>query len=156
ELSRTGRSHDDSLPDDAADDGLVPRLSSRAGTLHPSLGAGDDDGMEARRPPERARSRARSAVSRPFGDDMHRLSQVAVMTQDDRRASLERYLRLLEADDVSRRDFVKLLGASAALAGIDAWTRMPSDRILPDVTQPELTPGISTHYATAMVVDGYA
>src|SRR5215831_13963861 len=60
------------------------------------------------------------------------------------------------ADDLSRRDFVKLLGASAALAGLDGCTRMPASNILPYVNQPELTPGIPQYYATSMVLDGYA
>jgi molybdopterin-containing oxidoreductase family iron-sulfur binding subunit len=61
------------------------------------------------------------------------------------------------ADDLSRRSFVKLLGASMALAGLDGCTRMPGEHILPWVHQPpELTPGVPLHYATSMAVDGYA
>ena len=75
---------------------------------------------------------------------------------DDRRASLESYLRFIGDDDLSRRDFMKLLGASMALAGLGGCTREPVEKILPYVNQPELTPGVPRHYATAMVVDGYA
>jgi molybdopterin-containing oxidoreductase family iron-sulfur binding subunit len=58
---------------------------------------------------------------------------------------------------MSRRAFVKLLGASAALAGLGACTRAPAEKILPYGRQvPELTPGIPLHYATSMVVGGYA
>jgi hypothetical protein len=46
------------------------------------------------------------------------------------------------SEDVSRRTFVKLLGASVALAGLDGCTRMPASNILPYVNQPELTPGV--------------
>src|SRR5438552_5498000 len=74
---------------------------------------------------------------------------------DDRRASLESYLRFIGDDDLSRRDFMKLLGASMALAGLGGCTREPVEKILPYVNQPELTPGVPRHYATAMVVDGY-
>jgi molybdopterin-containing oxidoreductase family iron-sulfur binding subunit len=64
---------------------------------------------------------------------------------------------LNEGDDLSRRGFLKLLGASLALAGLDGCTRMPAEKILPYVNQPpELTPGIPVHYATSMVVDGFA
>src|SRR4051794_17577848 len=58
--------------------------------------------------------------------------------------------------DVSRRNFVKLLGASIALAGLDGCTRMPASNILPYVNQPELTPGVPQYYATSMVFEGYA
>jgi len=58
---------------------------------------------------------------------------------------------------MSRRAFMKLLGASAALAGLDACTRAPAEKILPYGRQtPELTPGIPLHYATSMVLGGYA
>src|ERR671932_2365454 len=60
------------------------------------------------------------------------------------------------ADALSRRSFVKLLGASIALAGLDGCTRMPAADILPYVDQPELTPGVPRYYATAMVLDGFA
>ncbi|HYT66647.1 MAG TPA: 4Fe-4S dicluster domain-containing protein [Vicinamibacterales bacterium] len=60
------------------------------------------------------------------------------------------------ADTVSRRGFVKLLGASIALAGLDGCTRMPASNILPYADQPELTPGIPQYYATSMVLDGFA
>ena len=62
-----------------------------------------------------------------------------------------------DGDDVSRRGFLKLLGASLALAGLDGCTRLPAEKILPYVSQPpELTPGIALHYATSMVLDGFA
>src|SRR5437763_10284999 len=61
----------------------------------------------------------------------------------------------MEEEDLSRRDFMKLLGASMALAGLGGCTREPVEKILPYVNQPELTPGVPRHYATAMVVDGY-
>ncbi|HVH13130.1 MAG TPA: hypothetical protein VM759_08765, partial [Longimicrobium sp.] len=60
-------------------------------------------------------------------------------------------------DGLSRRAFVRLMGASAALAGLDACTRLPRERILPYVDQPpEVTPGLPRFYATSMVLDGYA
>jgi molybdopterin-containing oxidoreductase family iron-sulfur binding subunit len=60
-------------------------------------------------------------------------------------------------DELSRRGFLKLLGASMALAGLDGCTRMPGEHILPWVHQPpELTPGTPLHYATSMSLDGFA
>ncbi|HEX6964287.1 MAG TPA: TAT-variant-translocated molybdopterin oxidoreductase, partial [Gemmatimonadaceae bacterium] len=61
------------------------------------------------------------------------------------------------AEGMNRRSFFKLLGASLALAGVGACTSMPEEKILPYVNQPpEITPGIPLHYATSMVLDGYA
>jgi Fe-S-cluster-containing dehydrogenase component len=60
-------------------------------------------------------------------------------------------------DDLTRRSFLKALGASIALAGLDGCNRIPAEKILPFVTQPpEFTPGVAVHYATSMVLDGYA
>jgi molybdopterin-containing oxidoreductase family iron-sulfur binding subunit len=60
------------------------------------------------------------------------------------------------ADDVSRRHFVKIMGASFALAGLGACTKQPVEKIVPYVKQPpELTPGKPLYYATAMPMDGY-
>src|SRR5207248_113753 len=45
-------------------------------------------------------------------------------------------------NDVSRRRFLKLMGASFALAGLNACTRQPVEKIVPYVKQPEeLVPG---------------
>jgi molybdopterin-containing oxidoreductase family iron-sulfur binding subunit len=50
----------------------------------------------------------------------------------------------------SRRSFLTLMGASAALAGL-AGCRRPVEKIVPYVTQPEeVTIGKPTHYATTM------
>ncbi|HEX6630234.1 MAG TPA: twin-arginine translocation signal domain-containing protein, partial [Gemmatimonadaceae bacterium] len=59
--------------------------------------------------------------------------------------------------ELSRRDFMRLLGASAALAGVYGCTKRPDEPILPYVNQPpELTPGVPRYYATAMTLDGLA
>ena len=60
-------------------------------------------------------------------------------------------------DPVSRRTFVKLMGASLALAGVTACTRQPTEKIVPYVRQPEeIVPGRPLFFATAMTVGGYA
>jgi len=58
---------------------------------------------------------------------------------------------------MSRRGFIQILGASAALASLDAC-RPPRHKILPYVRQPEkaLPPGAAVHYATALSLSGYA
>ncbi|MBN2227623.1 MAG: TAT-variant-translocated molybdopterin oxidoreductase [candidate division Zixibacteria bacterium] len=51
---------------------------------------------------------------------------------------------------VSRRDFLAVMGASLALAGL-AGCRRPVEKIIPYVAQPEeIIPGIANYYATTM------
>jgi MoCo/4Fe-4S cofactor protein with predicted Tat translocation signal len=58
-------------------------------------------------------------------------------------------------DPVGRRNFLKLMGASLALAGVNACTRQPSEELVPYVRQPEeLVPGKPLFYATAMPMSG--
>ena len=56
-----------------------------------------------------------------------------------------------------RRNFLKLMGASLALAGLSACTRQPNEFIMPYVRQPEdLIPGRPLFYATATTLNGVA
>jgi MoCo/4Fe-4S cofactor protein with predicted Tat translocation signal len=60
-------------------------------------------------------------------------------------------------DPVARRTFLKLMGASLALAGVTACTKQPPEKIVPYVRQPEeLIPGRPLFYATSMAVGGVA
>jgi MoCo/4Fe-4S cofactor protein with predicted Tat translocation signal len=60
-------------------------------------------------------------------------------------------------DSVSRRGFLKLMGASLALAGMTACTKQPLEPIVPYVRQPEnVIPGRPLFYATAFSLSGYA
>ena len=60
-------------------------------------------------------------------------------------------------DPVERRTFLKLMGASLALAGFSACTRQPPEHIVPYIRQPEdLVPGNPSFYATAMPLGGVA
>ncbi len=63
-----------------------------------------------------------------------------------------------EAKGVNRRDALKLMGASAALAGLTACTKLPTEKIVPYAQQqPEdFVPGHPLFYATAMPLGGYA
>jgi molybdopterin-containing oxidoreductase family iron-sulfur binding subunit len=58
---------------------------------------------------------------------------------------------------VSRRSALKLMGASAALAGLTACTKLPTEKIVPYAQQqPEdFVPGKPLFYATAMPLAGY-
>ena len=56
-----------------------------------------------------------------------------------------------------RRNFLKLMGASLALAGMTACTRQPTEFITPYVRQPEeLIPGRPLFFATAATLSGVA
>ena len=56
-----------------------------------------------------------------------------------------------------RRNFLKLMGASLALAGMTACTRQPTEHIMPYVRQPEeLIPGKPLFFATATTLHGMA
>ena len=58
---------------------------------------------------------------------------------------------------VSRRDFLKLLGASLALAGVSGCAHQPKEEIVPYVNQPEnMTLGKPLHFATATTLNGFA
>jgi MoCo/4Fe-4S cofactor protein with predicted Tat translocation signal len=60
-------------------------------------------------------------------------------------------------DPKGRREFMALMGASLALAGLTACTKQPTEKILPYVRQPEqLVPGRPLFFATAAGHDGYA
>jgi molybdopterin-containing oxidoreductase family iron-sulfur binding subunit len=60
-------------------------------------------------------------------------------------------------DGVSRRGFLKLMGASLALAGMTACTKQPLEPIVPYVKQPEeFVPGRPLFYASAFSMRGYA
>jgi MoCo/4Fe-4S cofactor protein with predicted Tat translocation signal len=60
-------------------------------------------------------------------------------------------------DSVSRRGFLKVMGASLGLAGMTGCVRLPSEPIVPYVRQPEnLVPGRPMYYATASTLGGYA
>jgi len=59
-------------------------------------------------------------------------------------------------DAVSRRGFLKLMGASMALAGMTGCTKQPFEPIVPYVRQPEeLVPGRPLFFASAFTLGGY-
>jgi molybdopterin-containing oxidoreductase family iron-sulfur binding subunit len=60
-------------------------------------------------------------------------------------------------EGASRRDFMKLMTASMALAGLSACVKQPVEPIVPYVRQPEpITLGIPLFFASAMPFGGYA
>src|ERR1700680_1082344 len=60
-------------------------------------------------------------------------------------------------DPSGRRNFLKLMAASLAFAGVTACTKQPKETIVPYVRQPEdFIPGVPLYYATAMQMGGVA
>jgi MoCo/4Fe-4S cofactor protein with predicted Tat translocation signal len=60
-------------------------------------------------------------------------------------------------DPVERRTFLKIMGASLALAGLSGCVIQPPENIVPYVRQPEeLVPGQGLFFATAMTLAGVA
>ncbi|MBI5474230.1 MAG: TAT-variant-translocated molybdopterin oxidoreductase [Ignavibacteriae bacterium] len=60
-------------------------------------------------------------------------------------------------DGYSRRDFLKVMGASLSLAGLTSCVKQPEEKIVPYVKSPEqIVPGKPLYYATAFVHGGYA
>jgi MoCo/4Fe-4S cofactor protein with predicted Tat translocation signal len=58
---------------------------------------------------------------------------------------------------VDRRNLLKVMAASLAMAGAAACTKQPKELIVPYVRQPEnIVPGVPLFYATAMTTGGYA
>ena len=61
------------------------------------------------------------------------------------------------ADGINRREILKLAAASAALAGLSACTKLPTEKIVPYVKPPEeIVPGRPLFYATSMALAGVA
>jgi MoCo/4Fe-4S cofactor protein with predicted Tat translocation signal len=60
-------------------------------------------------------------------------------------------------DPKGRRQFLKLMSASLALAGVGACTKQPPEKIIPYVRQPEdMVPGKPLFFATAVPFAGFA
>lgn len=67
------------------------------------------------------------------------------------------HIEEVKANPVSRRNFLKLMGASMALAGAVACTKQPTEKIVPYVERPEdIVPGVPLFYASAYLQGGVA
>jgi len=61
------------------------------------------------------------------------------------------------SDGINRRDVLKLMAASAAMTGLGACTKLPTEKIVPYVRPPEeIIPGRPLFYATSFVQSGVA
>jgi MoCo/4Fe-4S cofactor protein with predicted Tat translocation signal len=62
-----------------------------------------------------------------------------------------------DAEGINRRDVLKLMAASAAMAGLSACTKLPTEKIVPYVRPPEeIVPGVPMYYATSIPEPGGA
>jgi molybdopterin-containing oxidoreductase family iron-sulfur binding subunit len=62
-----------------------------------------------------------------------------------------------ETAKLDRRDLLKVMAASAAFAGLSGCTKLPTQKIVPYVRQPEeIIPGKALYYATAVTLGGIA
>src|SRR6201998_740122 len=58
---------------------------------------------------------------------------------------------------IDRRDLLKVMAGSAAIAGLTGCTKLPTQKIVPYVRQPEeIVPGKPLFYATAVTLGGLA
>jgi len=98
----------------------------------------------------------RDEVARKRGRDYWRsLDELAGSEEflDYLKAEFPRQAQALEY--VDRRQFIKLMGASLALAGLGACTTQPKETVVPYVKPPEeLVPGEPLYFATAMPLQG--
>ncbi len=102
---------------------------------------------------------SRASLERPGGKRFWRSLQELAATQDFKDFLHHEFPHdpAKEVNAVSRRDVLKLMGASAALAGLTACTKLPTQKIVPYVRAPEeVVPGKPLFYATAMPLGGVA
>jgi MoCo/4Fe-4S cofactor protein with predicted Tat translocation signal len=65
--------------------------------------------------------------------------------------------RYKDSEGINRRDVLKLMAASAAMAGLSACTKLPQEKIVPYVRPPEeIIPGVPLFYASSIPEPGGA
>src|SRR6266851_2254052 len=98
-----------------------------------------------------ARARLGNRSGKEFWRSLEELSRDAHFEELLHREFPRHAAEWSETDGVGRRDFLKLMAASLALAGISGCARTPNETILPYVKSPEgLTLGKPLYFATAM------
>ena len=105
---------------------------------------------------EQARARLAASPGRQYWRSLE-----ALASTDGFRSMLEREMprqaAVAEWDPIDRRDFIRLMGASLALAGLTGCTKQHEEKIVPYVDAPEeIIPGKPLFYATHFVHGGYA
>jgi molybdopterin-containing oxidoreductase family iron-sulfur binding subunit len=103
----------------------------------------------------RLRERLASTTGPRYWKSLEELAETDEVREMLHREFPEQASELL--DPASRRDFLKLMGASLALAGIGACTQRPEESIVPYVQAPEqIVPGKPLHFASAVSLGGLA
>jgi MoCo/4Fe-4S cofactor protein with predicted Tat translocation signal len=99
-----------------------------------------------------ARSRLETLEGREYWRSLEEL-----LDTEDFQQHLQREFRVPVDSGVNRRELMRLMGASIALAGLTGCTRQPTERIFPYVKPPEeMVPGEPLFFATAHLHGGYA
>jgi len=105
--------------------------------------------------PGELRARLEQSTGREYWRSLDELAQTEAFREMLHREFPEQASEF--ADPVSRRNFLKLMGASLAFGGLSACTIQPPEKIVPYVRAPEnLIPGKPLFYATAMSLGGAA
>jgi len=101
------------------------------------------------------RRRLDGVSGRPFWKSLEELAESPGFLEFLHREFPEQASEL--TDPAGRREFLRVMGASLALAGLTACTRQPVEKIVPYVKSPEtLVPGRPLFFATAVIDGGYA
>jgi molybdopterin-containing oxidoreductase family iron-sulfur binding subunit len=106
---------------------------------------------------EHLRQRLAGRTGRDYWRSLEELSGTAEFEEFLHREFPENASEWHDSAGRDRRDFLKLMGASLALAGLSACTRQPVEKIVPYVRPPEeFVPGQPLCYATALTLGGLA
>jgi len=103
--------------------------------------------------PDALRAKLASASSKRFWQSLDELGD----SKDYREFLENEFPANVETskDGINRREMLKLAAASAALAGLSACTKLPTEKIVPYVKPPEeIIPGRPLFYATSMPLAG--
>ncbi|WP_442508522.1 TAT-variant-translocated molybdopterin oxidoreductase [Novipirellula sp. SH528] len=116
------------------------------------------DVVEVAKPPVANGSLARSATDETCGPEYYRSIEHLAGSPEVAQYIEQEFPSLSQAiGTTDRRQFLRLLGASMALAGITSTgcRRWPVEEVRPHTSRPEgFTPGIAEHYATSFELDG--
>jgi molybdopterin-containing oxidoreductase family iron-sulfur binding subunit len=77
-----------------------------------------------------------------------------MIDQPDFRAKVLERFPALARFDLRRRDVLKCLAATMAIAGLDGCERRADETAMPFVVNPDGGPGVERHYASAVELDG--
>ena len=114
--------------------------------------------MSKAREDERAMARLRQGLAGLHGRRYWKSLEELAQSEELRNFINDRFPQASALDGgVNRREFLRLMGASLALAGLGACTRKPEEQIVPYVQPPEeMISGKPLYFATAFLLGGFA